>query len=182
MLWDTAGQEEYDAITRTYYKGAGACLIAFSTVDRNSFNAVESWFKKVRDECGPIPIVLVQTKADLITQAVLSKEEAEGLARRLNLRLFRVCAKENLNVSEVFETVGVEFIQRGGYKALGTQAVQSINKQSPTSTGTEKAAGGEEKQENSSAFKLAEPDIKPAVQRTGGKKSRIPMFTNCSVL
>jgi GTPase SAR1 family protein len=24
MVWDTAGQEEFDTITRTYYRGAGA--------------------------------------------------------------------------------------------------------------------------------------------------------------
>ena len=41
LLWDTAGQEEYDAITRGYYKGAGACVLAFSTTDRKSFDAVE---------------------------------------------------------------------------------------------------------------------------------------------
>lgn len=52
LLWDTAGQEEYDALTRTYYKGAGACILAFSTTDRDSFDAVESWYKKVTNECG----------------------------------------------------------------------------------------------------------------------------------
>ena len=36
MLWDTAGQEEFDAITKAYYRGAQACVIAFSTVDRVS--------------------------------------------------------------------------------------------------------------------------------------------------
>ncbi|KAF4704782.1 Ras- protein Rab-23, partial [Perkinsus olseni] len=50
FLWDTAGQEEYDAITRGYYKGAGAAIIAFSTVDRASFEAVESWYKKIVEE------------------------------------------------------------------------------------------------------------------------------------
>ena len=42
FLRDTAGQEEYDASNRTYCKGAGACILAFSTVDRASFDAIES--------------------------------------------------------------------------------------------------------------------------------------------
>lgn len=47
MVWDTAGQEEFDAITRAYYRGAQACVLAFSTTDRDSFEAVRSWKKKV---------------------------------------------------------------------------------------------------------------------------------------
>ena len=47
MLWDTAGQEEFDAITKAYYRGAQAAVLAFSTVDRSSFEAIRSWKKKV---------------------------------------------------------------------------------------------------------------------------------------
>ena len=48
MLWDTAGQEEFDAITKAYYRGAQACVVAFSTTDRSSFEAVRKWKKKVK--------------------------------------------------------------------------------------------------------------------------------------
>ena len=68
-LWDTAGQEEFDAITKAYYRGAQACVVAFSTIDRASFDAVQKWKKKVEDECGAIPMVLVQNKIDLVHEA-----------------------------------------------------------------------------------------------------------------
>ncbi len=61
-LWDTAGQEEYDSLTRSYYSGAGAAVIAFSMTDRASFIAVPSWVRKVKSECSEVPIVLVQNK------------------------------------------------------------------------------------------------------------------------
>ncbi|CAH2042150.1 unnamed protein product, partial [Iphiclides podalirius] len=48
MLWDTAGQEEFDAITKAYYRGAHACVLAFSTTDRDSFLALHSW--KLKDQ------------------------------------------------------------------------------------------------------------------------------------
>ena len=47
LLWDTAGQEEYDSITKAYYRGAQACVLVFSTTDRDSFMAVEEWKRKV---------------------------------------------------------------------------------------------------------------------------------------
>lgn len=72
MLWDTAGQEEFDAITKAYYRGAQACVLTFSTTDRASFEAVKDWKKKVENECGEVPTVLVQNKIDLMDQAVVS--------------------------------------------------------------------------------------------------------------
>ena len=73
MLWDTAGQEEFDAITKAYYRGAQACVVAFSTTDRDSLLAVRKWRKKVEDECGDIPMVLVQNKIDLIAQSEINQ-------------------------------------------------------------------------------------------------------------
>jgi GTPase SAR1 family protein len=67
------GQEEFDAVTRTYYRGAGAAVLAFSTTDRDSFEAVESWKNKVEAECGKIAMVLIQNKIDLIEKAVLTR-------------------------------------------------------------------------------------------------------------
>ncbi|KAG0413240.1 hypothetical protein HPB47_009603, partial [Ixodes persulcatus] len=100
MLWDTAGQEEFDAITKAYYRGAQACVVAFSSTDRQSFGAVEAWRKKVENECGSIPMVIVQNKIDLMDRATVSKEETEELARRMQLRLYRTSVKEDFNVNE----------------------------------------------------------------------------------
>ena len=93
MLWDTAGQEEFDAITKAYYRGAQACVVAFSTTDRDSLLAVRKWRKKVEDECGEIPMVLVQNKIDLISQSEIDQLEAERLAAECNMKLYRTSVK-----------------------------------------------------------------------------------------
>ncbi|KAI6659299.1 Ras-related protein Rab-23 [Oopsacas minuta] len=72
MVWDTAGQEEFDAITKAYYRGAQLCILVFSTVDRPSFDAIDSWKNKVYAEVGEITTVLVQNKIDLIDEAVIN--------------------------------------------------------------------------------------------------------------
>ena len=51
--------------------GAQACVVAFSTSDRDSFEAVNVWKKKVEDEVGEIAMVLVQNKIDLADEAVI---------------------------------------------------------------------------------------------------------------
>lgn len=74
MIWDTAGQEEFDALTSSYYRGAGGAVIVFSTTDRQSFDAIAKWKSKVEAECGPrIPLVLVQNKIDLVDQATMTE-------------------------------------------------------------------------------------------------------------
>merc|ERR1711991_1149217 len=86
MLWDTAGQEEFDAVTRTYYRGAGAVVYVFSTTDRASFDELPEWVAKVTAEAPGIAAVVVQNKVDLLEQAVVTPEEAEELASRLRLK------------------------------------------------------------------------------------------------
>ena len=50
-------------------------MVAFSTTDRDSLAAVRKWRRKVEEECGEIPMVLVQNKIDLIAQAHVSGPE-----------------------------------------------------------------------------------------------------------
>uniref|UniRef100_A0A0G4H648 Uncharacterized protein n=1 Tax=Chromera velia CCMP2878 TaxID=1169474 RepID=A0A0G4H648_9ALVE len=192
LLWDTAGQEEYDAITRAYYKGAGAAVIAFSTTDRASFDAIENWYKKVTDECGTIVLALVQNKIDLLDQAAMTEEEVENIARKLNIALWKTCVKEDENVSQLFEWLGEEFVARGGEANLQARAVAPIQEMSTSPVGAKgsptkgaKSSGGGEGEESGSpapregggAISLHK---KPATRRTGGKKSKLPF--NCSVL
>eukprot|EP00056_Hartaetosiga_gracilis_P006033 m.92355 g.92355 ORF g.92355 m.92355 type:complete len:225 (-) comp12356_c0_seq14:1268-1942(-) len=112
MIWDTAGQEEFDSLTKTYYRDAEACVVAFSTIDRASFENVESWIKKVEDEVGRIPMVLIQNKVDLLDQAEMTKEEAEGLADKIQLKFFRTSVLEDHNIDQVFQYLGELYVQR----------------------------------------------------------------------
>eukprot|EP00794_Sanderia_malayensis_P004798 gene4798-5425_t len=112
MLWDTAGQEEFDSLTSVYYRGAQACVCVFSTVDRHSFDAMTRWKERVNEECGEIPMVLVQNKIDLVEDAKMTPEEAEALAKKMKLRFYRSSVKEDLNVKEVFSYLAERYIDR----------------------------------------------------------------------
>ncbi|PFH33384.1 small rab-related GTPase [Besnoitia besnoiti] len=110
LLWDTAGQEEYNSITRAYYRGAGAAVIVFSTTDRASFNAVKEWHRKIKEECGEAICVLVQNKIDLLDQAAVTPAEIEELRQQLNVRLFRTSVKENISIDDVFNYIGCAYL------------------------------------------------------------------------
>lgn len=112
MLWDTAGQEEFDALTKAYYRGAQACVFAFSTTDSASLVAVKRWRKKVEDECGDIPMVLVQNKIDLISQSQIDQFDADKLAMECKMKLYRTSVKEDLNVAVVFQHLAENYVNK----------------------------------------------------------------------
>lgn len=169
MLWDTAGQEEFDAITKAYYRGAQACVLAFSTVDRDSFEAIESWKRKVEDEVGEISMVIVQNKIDLIDDAVVQHEEAEALAKKLRLRFYRTSVKENLNVEEVFRYLAEKYLQQlnceeeeePSYHQIGTGFINdSMNNHIDSRDTT---------QRNSQSY--SSPKVKPKHEKSKGTKN-----------
>lgn len=53
--------------------GAQACVLVFSTTDRESFQAIDSWREKVEAEVGDVPTVLVQNKIDLLEETVIKR-------------------------------------------------------------------------------------------------------------
>ncbi|KAL7695653.1 small G-protein [Lotmaria passim] len=118
MLWDTAGQEVFNALTQAYYRGAGAAILAFSTVDRDSFMNIAGWKQRVESVCGPIAMVLCQTKFDLSHEAVITNEEAEQLASQLEVPLFRVSTKDDFNVTQLFEFTAQQCVEEAAAAAV----------------------------------------------------------------
>ena len=47
QIWDTPGQEHFKTITQNYYKGTSGIIVAYSVIDRESFNHVKSWMKQI---------------------------------------------------------------------------------------------------------------------------------------
>ncbi|KAK3293385.1 P-loop containing nucleoside triphosphate hydrolase protein [Chaetomium fimeti] len=65
-LWDTAGQETYKSVTRSYFRGASGALLVFDLTRRSTFQHVTDWLNDLRQIAEPdIVVVLVGNKADL---------------------------------------------------------------------------------------------------------------------
>ena len=133
-LWDTAGQEEYRALTRKYYRGAHAAILAFSIVDKSSFDDLHTWRAMVLEECGEIPMALVQNKNDL-REGRIGAEEISAQARHWNLVLFPVSVKENAGIEEVFEALATAALTQKGVqqKAGDKKATNSTGSSSHSS-------------------------------------------------
>ncbi|KAI9669206.1 MAG: hypothetical protein M1817_004701 [Caeruleum heppii] len=65
-LWDTAGQETYKSVTRSYFRGASGALLVYDITRRNTFEHVTDWLHDLRQIAEPdIVVILVGNKSDL---------------------------------------------------------------------------------------------------------------------
>lgn len=51
-IWDTAGQEIFKSIARSYYSGAAACVLVYNITNYNSFLHVGEWLREARLNSG----------------------------------------------------------------------------------------------------------------------------------
>lgn len=103
QIWDTAGQEAFQAITRTYYKGAVGALLVYDITRRDTFNHVTKWLEEVKSNSSKsITVILIGNKKDLEDKRQVSYEEGESFAKENGLMFLETSAKTAYNVVESF--------------------------------------------------------------------------------
>jgi len=103
QIWDTAGQEKFRSITRSYYRGAAGALLVYDITRRETFDHLQSWLEDCRRYSNQnIVIMLIGNKSDLETKREVSREEGEAFAARNNLSFLETSAKTSENVDKAF--------------------------------------------------------------------------------
>jgi Ras-related protein Rab-2A len=114
--WDTAGQESYKSITRSYFRGASGALLVFDITRRATFNSVTSWLHDLRQIAEDnVIVVLVGNKSDLAGASTVeasqstankrqvTREEAEEWCRQNNVLTYvETSAKSGAGVENAF--------------------------------------------------------------------------------
>ncbi|CAL5390843.1 unnamed protein product [Camellia sinensis] len=115
QIWDTAGQESFRSITRSYYRGAAGALLVYditrnleigmdlSQERRETFNHLASWLEDARQHANAnMTIMLIGNKSDLAHRRAVSTEEGEQFAKEHGLIFMEASAKTAQNVEEAF--------------------------------------------------------------------------------
>ncbi|KAI4206994.1 MAG: hypothetical protein LQ346_000826 [Caloplaca aetnensis] len=97
-LWDTAGQETYRSITRSYFRGASGALLVYDITRRSTFEHATEWLNDLRQiaEEG-IVVVLVGNKADLASATTVTastNDETKGLEKENKRAVTKAEAEE----------------------------------------------------------------------------------------
>ena len=102
QIWDTAGQESFRSITRSYYRGAAGALLVYDITRRETFNHLTSWLDDARQHSNSnMTIMLIGNKSDLDHRRAVSLEEGQRFAEEHGLIFLETSAKTAANVEEV---------------------------------------------------------------------------------
>ncbi|XP_066588675.1 ras-related protein Rab-24-like [Prorops nasuta] len=112
-IWDTAGSEKYDAMTRIYYRGAKAAIVCYDVTKPITFQKVKFWIRELRENEENCKIYICGTKKDILdlsTTADSDLQNVEKYASGIQAKLFITSSKTGENVFELFNEIGHDLI------------------------------------------------------------------------
>ena len=102
QMWDTAGQENFISLIRTYYKDVAGAIIVYDVCDRRTFKRVKFWYNELKKNSGEdYPILIVGNKIDGLR--VVNSYEGQELAKELNCLYSEISVKTGQNSFEAIK-------------------------------------------------------------------------------
>ena len=103
QIWDTAGQDKFRSVSKSYYRGAIGIIIVYDITSKESFLHIKSWISEVklsaREEAS---FIIIGNKNDLKDQREVSYEEAKKFSDDNNFIFLETSSITGENISEVF--------------------------------------------------------------------------------
>eukprot|EP00826_Nyctotherus_ovalis_P036795 TRINITY_DN3295_c0_g1_i1.p1 TRINITY_DN3295_c0_g1~~TRINITY_DN3295_c0_g1_i1.p1 ORF type:complete len:221 (+),score=51.60 TRINITY_DN3295_c0_g1_i1:167-829(+) len=102
-IWDTAGQEQYRAIAKMYYRDAHGVILVYDIADKDSFEILKYWIDDLEMNGSRLEEkILVGNKSDLETEREVAQFEAKRFAVERELMWTECSAKTGKEVKEIF--------------------------------------------------------------------------------
>jgi small GTP-binding protein len=102
-LWDTAGQEQYQALTPLYAHSASCALMVAAINDSRSFEAIPKWIDVLQQSCDETPpLILIVNKMDLANEAVMTTTDVELVYKKSFHSIFFVSAANDKGIDAAY--------------------------------------------------------------------------------
>lgn len=111
QIWDTAGQESFKSITRSYYRDAAGVMLVFDISKRDTFQQLTRWIEDIATFSGEdANIILIGNKTDLEHKRKVTTQEAIEFAKTHNIKYIETSAKNYDKTYESFEILAKEVL------------------------------------------------------------------------
>ncbi|MBK7994074.1 MAG: GTP-binding protein [Blastocatellia bacterium] len=109
MLWDLAGEDEFNKVQMSYLRGSAGYILVVDGTRRSTLDKAFSLQKNVEEAIGKVPFILVLNKADLvedweIDQATITELTDQGLV------VIKGSAKTGEGVEELFLSLAEKMV------------------------------------------------------------------------
>ena len=101
-LFDTAGQERFQGITRSYYHMGDGFLIVFDLTNEHSLKMVQKWVDSIKEEINDCKFLILGNKSDLKDNFIPNNIIDEYLKNYKNI-FIKTSALNNKNIDEAFK-------------------------------------------------------------------------------
>jgi len=115
-IWDTAGAERYESMSRIYYRAAKAAVVCYDLTNRASFEKVKFWVEELLHNEDGCDLYIVGTKVDRLEEDGLEPDIKEEVvnkyAESIGAQTFKTSAKTGKGVDELFYKIAEDFTRR----------------------------------------------------------------------
>ena len=130
QVWDTAGQEKFQAIGSAFYRGADCCIVVFDVTNGKSFSTLGTWMNEFSvqgevNDPATFPFVIIGNKIDKAERAI-ETEQGQQYAASKNLGYFETSAKENQGITEAFDFITKQAVARNSKTAESNPPTGSV--------------------------------------------------------
>ena len=103
-IWDIGGQQRFDFIRDTFYKGAGGVLLIFDLTREATYTEAKKRLSDIRQYAGNIPFALIGNKEDLLKDIgrVIDPDDAKHFTESEDGIYIETSAKTGVNVENAF--------------------------------------------------------------------------------
>ena len=105
QIWDTSGQERFRSITKNFFRNADGVLFVYDITNKETFSNIKMWLQDAQNVENNFQKLLIGNKSDLSEKRQIKKEDMEKLGQKMGMETFETSAKDNINVSEVFQKI-----------------------------------------------------------------------------
>ena len=118
-LTDTAGQERYKSLTKSYYKSSDAAIILYDITDKQSFINIDNWIQSINASTSQIDkstytIFLMGTKLDLVDSGIkerqVEEDEAQAKCEENNIEWGGECSNKDFTEDQ-FKEIFAGFVK-----------------------------------------------------------------------
>ena len=113
-IWDTAGSERYEAISKLYYRNSRAAILCYDPSDTKSYEKLIFWIQELRKHQADTRLYICATKIDLIQNGTKQRTVESGqiqlLANEYGAQIFETSSVSGEKVRELFYCVAKDYL------------------------------------------------------------------------